>query len=203
MSLIDLSHTFTADMPVWPGDSRPEVTQQATIKNDGYSKQIIKTSFHIGTHLDAPAHMIPEGKKISELPVSQFCGRGILLNAVGKREIGASLLNNFPGGEIVLVHTGWSKKFGRDEYYNDFPKVSESFARKITSWNVKLVGLDTPSPDLEPFTIHKILLGKGVLIIENLTNLESLVGVTSFEVFAFPVKFTADGSPVRVVAKAA
>lgn len=51
------------------------------------------------------------------------------------------------------------------------------------------------------YPIHKILLTKEVLIIENLTNLKSLVGVQSFDVFAFPMKLHAEAAPVRVVAR--
>jgi kynurenine formamidase len=49
--------------------------------------------------------------------------------------------------------------------------------------------------------VHKILLAKPVLIIENLTHLEKLAGVDSFEVFALPMKLEADAAPARVVAR--
>ena len=63
-----------------------------------------------------------------------------------------------------------------------------------------LVGMDTPSPDAPPFPVHKIFLGSEILIIENLTNLESLVDLKNFTVAALPAKFHADAAPVRVVA---
>ena len=36
---------------------------------------------------------------------------------------------------------------------------------------------------------------------ENLTNLDKLIGVGKFEVIAFPIKIIADSSMVRAVAK--
>ena len=53
----------------------------------------------------------------------------------------------------------------------------------------------------EEYPIHKILLAKPVMIIENLMNLEALVGVPSFDIFAFPMKLHAEAAPVRVVAR--
>jgi kynurenine formamidase len=67
--------------------------------------------------------------------------------------------------------------------------------------SVSAVGLDTPSPDREPFSIHRQLLGSGVLIIENLTKLEGLVGATPYEVIALPIKFQAEAAPARVIAR--
>ena len=61
--------------------------------------------------------------------------------------------------------------------------------------------MDTPSPDKYPYKIHKILLKEEILIIENLTNLEELLGVNNFDVIALPAKFYSDGAPIRVIAQ--
>ena len=65
---------------------------------------------------------------------------------------------------------------------------------------VKIVGVDMASPDDEPFPVHKKLLGAGVLIIENLTNLDQLED-KDFTVYALPIKLQIDGAPVRVIAE--
>jgi len=103
--------------------------------------------------------------------------------------------------DIVFVITGFSKKYREAEYYEKFPEIGEDFASKAIELGVKIVGMDTPSPDRPPFKVHKLLLGKEILIIENLTNLESLVGVKDFEVFALPAKLHTEAAPVRVIAK--
>ncbi len=61
--------------------------------------------------------------------------------------------------------------------------------------------MDILGPDQPPFLTHKTLLENEILIIENLTNLDQLVGVKNFEVIALPAKFNADAAPIRVVAK--
>lgn len=195
---IDLSHTFTAQMPVYPGDSFSELTK---IDHDTHTNFHIKTGMHVGTHIDAPLHMIENGKYLSEIPVDHFFGKGHLIDARNK-PITATLLENHQinPGDIIIVHTGFSTHFRQPEYYENYPEITEEFAQKLVELKVKIVGMDTPSPDREPYQIHKVLLSNNILIIENLTNLEQLEN-KEFEIIALPPKFQADASPLRVVAK--
>ena len=67
--------------------------------------------------------------------------------------------------------------------------------------NVKIIGLDSFTPDKEPFETHKLLFTKNICIVENLVNLKQLVG-KKFECTILPLKLAnADGAPCRVVAK--
>ena len=203
MKLIDLSHTFSETMPVYPGDTPPQFTQVADYKKEGYFGYRLNSGFHVGTHIDAPFHILPGGKRLSEINIEKFFGKGILLDARGKENIDIDLLHekNIDKNCIVLIMTGWSKKFGQENYYKNRPELTESFAKKIVELGIKIIGMDTPSPDSHPYDIHKILLRGEVLIIENLTNLESLIGRGDFEIIALPAKFYADGAPIRVVAR--
>jgi len=104
-------------------------------------------------------------------------------------------------GDIVLFNTGMSVHYYNPEYYgNDRPQMSEEVANYLVEKKVKMVGVDMCSPDTEPFPVHRILLGAGVLIIENLTNLNQLAG-KEFRVYALPIKFALDGAPARVIAQ--
>ena len=67
--------------------------------------------------------------------------------------------------------------------------------------SLTVLGMDMPKPDNYPFEIHKLLLSRDIFIMENLTNLESLQNVPSFEVMAFPLNIRAEGSIVRAVAR--
>lgn len=203
MFYIDLTHTFKAKMPVYPGDPLPILTQSAEIDAAGYNEFHISTGMHVGTHMDAPLHMIENGKKLSEYGPEKFFGKGHLIDARNQKEINADLIKekNISPCEIVIVMTGFSEKFGSDSYYNDYPEITESFAQRLVELGVKIVGMDTPSPDRAPFDIHKILLSNDILIIENLTNLEALLPYGKFDIIALPAKFEAEAAPVRVVAK--
>jgi kynurenine formamidase len=202
MKYIDLTQTFTNDMPVYPGDPLPELHQIAEISKDGFVDHVLKTGMHVGTHMDAPLHLIDGGKKITDFPPEKFFGRGVLVGARGKTLAGAELLSalNIQAGDIVLVYFGWSEKFGTDEYYQKYPELSEAFAQKLVELKVSMVGMDTPSPDSNPYDIHKLLLAKDILIIENLTNLKPLINHPKFKVSALPMKLEAEAAPCRVAA---
>ena len=203
MKLIDLSHDFKENMPVYPGDKPPEFIQVADYSKEGCFGYRINSGFHVGTHIDAPFHMIPGAKKLSEIKVERFFGNGVLIDATGKKEIDVNLLDktNILKDSIVLIMTGLYKQFGSKEYFHNFPEITESFAKRLIDLKVKIVAMDTPSPDKYPYKVHKILLTEAILIIENLTNLEELLGVNDFEVNALPAKFYSDGAPIRVVAQ--
>ena len=104
--------------------------------------------------------------------------------------------------EFILLNTGWSEHWGTPKYLGDFPVLSEEAARFLTDFKLKGIGFDTISADpmdSKDLPVHKILLNNQVIIIENLTNLESLPK-TDFKFACFPLKVkSGDGSPVRAV----
>jgi len=203
MKFIDLAHPFSARMPTYPGDPKPALRQIARIGKEGYADHWLQTGMHVGTHIDAPAHMILGGKEMHELPPDVFCGRGVVVDVRGEERVDIGYKDiryrKIQKEDIVLFCTGWSKRFGSKKYFTGFPIMTEALAKELVKRKVKMVGFDAPSPDRAPFIVHKILLRAGILIAENLTNLEK-VGKAPFEVWAFPLKIEAGGAPARVVA---
>lgn len=169
---------------------------------------------HVGTHMDAPLHVVPDGKTIDEIPLGQVIGEGVIVDVAKSRVepiTKKDIENSQPpidAGDIVFLYTGWGAKFGTPEY-DPHPYLSEEAAEYLVGKNVKIVGLDTLTPDLpgplrpkEGFKgpIHRILLGNGVLIIENLANLDQVAG-KRLRLFAAPLKIRGgDGGYVRVFA---
>ncbi len=203
MKLIDLTRMFGKEMPVYPGDPMPELKQIATVGKEGFTDHTLTTGMHVGTHMDAPWHMIENGKHLCDIPLEKFFGRGRLVDARGSAKVEADHLKEIElqKGDIVIVMTGWERKFREPEYYEKYLELSMDFAEECVRSQVNIVGMDTPSPDRPPFRVHKILLGSDVLIIENLTNLESLIGVPQFDIITLPMRLDTDAGPVRVVAR--
>lgn len=204
MKYIDLTHTFTSDMPVYPGDPKSTLEQVAHIDKDTYNDHKITTVMHVGTHMDAPLHMIENGKRMDEINPERFFGKGILIDVRGKMNIDSSVLEGIEieKDSIVLLYTGFGSKYRTDDYFKDYPELKEDFANKMVESGVKMVGMDMLGPDYDkPWLTHKILLGNDITILENLTNLDQLLNVKDFEVIALPAKFQADAAPVRVIAQ--
>jgi kynurenine formamidase len=202
MRLIDLSHTLSQDIPVYPGDPKPEFVQVASIEKEGYTDIVLKTGMHVGTHIDAPFHMINGGDRLSMISLDRFVGRGVLIDAHGRPELDRDLLMGaeIRDGDIVIFETGFHLSFAEYRYYESYPEMTSKLAHELVARGVKMIGLDTPSPDRAPFAVHKILLASGVLILENLTNLQSLHEIREFQIMAFPPRLDTEGAPVRVVA---
>ena len=203
MKLVDLSVVVNQDTPNYPGDPRIQIKATATLAKNSYNDHSVMFDVHSsGTHMDAPWHMIENGKTLEQIPVEQFVGRGCYIKVNDKKfDLAKVQQADIQPGDIVLFHTGMDSVYHELSYYaNDRPAMPEEIAKLLVEKKVKMVGLDMCSPDLPPFPVHRILLGAGILIVENLTNLLELSG-REFTVYALPVKMQLDGAPARVVAE--
>ncbi|HWY79181.1 MAG TPA: cyclase family protein [Candidatus Sulfotelmatobacter sp.] len=202
MKLIDLTQLFTQDMPVFPGDKKSSLKYEYDSQSD-ITHYAIATGTHVGTHMDGPLHMVKGGKKLSEIDLERFIANGHVIDVQGKSKIETDVLHNkdIKEGDCVLFYTGFGKDFRNANYFENYPVLTDDLARKLVELKVKFVGTDACGPDAAPYTIHRILLPNEILILENLTNLESLLNVSQFEVIALPAKFDADAAPVRVIAR--
>jgi arylformamidase len=198
---IDLSVTLNEQTPVYPGDAPIKIEAAGKIEQGGFNDHVISINTHVGTHIDAPLHMIAGGTTLDQVSVEQFTGRGRLVELTKDLSLEGLRNSGISGGDIVLFHTGMSEHYYESVYFEDYPVISEEVAKYLVECKVKMVGVDTGSVDIaDGFPIHKILLAGNVLIIENLANLDKLAG-KDFKVLALPIKLGVDGAPARVIAE--
>jgi kynurenine formamidase len=179
------------------------------------SVQWLGASTHTGTHVDAPRHFVPDGATIDDLPLDRFAGRGVVLD-VERDEPGPVDADALAGAsgtvdpdDVVLIRTGWSDHYGTAEYAR-YPWLTADAADWLLDREVKLLGVDTRSPDRpramrpdswDEYPVHRRLLPAGTLVAENLRLPASLAG-ERVEVFGFPVNVRGgDGAPARFVAR--
>ncbi len=198
--IIDLSVDLNEKTPVYPGDPETKISPAGILDQAGYQDHYVCVGTHVGTHMDAPSHMLAGGKNLDAFPVEKFSGRGVYIRVNGEFNLTEIQRVDIQEGNIILFHTGMSDKYHDASYYEAYPGIPEEVAHYLVEKKVKIVGVDMCSVDHPPFPVHKILLSAETLIIENLTNLASLEG-KSFKVHAFPIKLQIDGAPVRVVAE--
>ncbi len=189
-----------------------------TFEKDGWQSTSYQAAAHSFTHLDAPRHMIPNGKSIDAFPVDHFIGEAALLDIPkGKNEAitGEDLKKagkHAKNGDIVLIRTGWLEKTWGTKEYDDSPYLTEDAAEWLVKLKAKIAGYDFTEEynvrDLvknghlrgEEFVIHRILLRNDVLNLEYLNNL-SKISKSRLKVIALPHPLKdCDGSPTRVVA---
>jgi len=204
MKLVDLTHIITEGMPVYPGTEPPILAPANTIPADGFREKKITMYSHTGTHMDAPAHLVPGGATLDQLPLETYYGRACVLDFPTKNEPLLLHEKSIIGNDFLLLRCGWDNKWGTGEYFTGYPTLDAETASWLTSLGLKGIAVDVISVDpvdSSDLPIHRIMLTAGIVIIENLKNLSLLPG-NPFRFFCFPLRFhDADGSPVRAVAE--
>ncbi len=200
---VDLSYTIEAGISAYPGDDDLKLYQNRFLDKDKYNDTRLETGMHVGTHIDVASHIMKSNVVISDYPADKFFGKGCLLDVRNQDAIGIKdeYWDIVEESSIILLYTGFENKFGSAEYFKNHPVVEEELADLFIDKKIKMLGMDLPSPDQYPFSIHKKLLGNDILIIENLRNLGLLVNIEKFEVIALPLKIRAEASLARVVAR--
>lgn len=215
LTLLDLSHTIEPDMPRFTNIAAPYIgplwthAEAATRGYQNTTCEVTEVRFvtSIGTYLDAPFHFDPHGPDISQLDLSRLVLPGVVLDlrqhAAPDAPLPADALDGIEiAGQALLLCTGWSDYWGQDRYHQP-PFVPRAMAERLQSQRPALVGIDTLVIDSakDPTRpVHTLLLRAGVLIVENLTGLDGLIGET-FTFVAAPVKVAgAAAFPVRAFA---
>src|ERR1700731_3706126 len=216
MKIIDLSLPIEEGMMTFPTHWHPvvEITILGRHGIEGRETRKLVLGTHIGTHADAPRHFIPNGKSIDEVllnvlscPSTVAYVRGCApLQQIDVADLKQRLGEAAPAR--LILRTGWSEYFGNMKFYNEYPFLSEDAAQWLVENGVRLIAMDTPSPDNPAHSRgtpkdspnHKVLLGGGGVLVEYVANLKELTA-TEVELIVMPLKLKGcDGSPVRCVA---
>lgn len=211
MRIIDLTHTISERMPVYPGTEEPKLEIANTYDKNGFKETLLTMFSHTGTHMDAPAHIFDKKTTLDSFPAEQFVGKALVIDCSDLKEgekITIEYIENIrekaDEAEFILFRTGWDEFWGTDAYFGDYPYITEEVADYLIQSKKKGVGLDVigidPIAD-ENLTLHKKLFAETeIVVIENLTNLKK-VGNDLFTLCALPLKYeNADGAPSRAIA---
>lgn len=187
--------------------------------DQGYQLHKFEVGENTGTHVDAPSHFIRGNVPIDKLALRDMVVSAVVIDVTDEvadnpdYQLGAADVidweahnGRIPAGSLVILNTGWSKRFADPEAYVNmgpdnvmhFPGYHPESAAVLIDRGVVGVGIDTMSLDFgqaTEFTFHTTMLGAGKYQIENLANLDALptTGATMI-VGVLPVK---DGSQAQ------
>lgn len=128
---VDLTHTITPAIPVWPGFGpstfgptvNPKGGKPYTYQGDGFeATRYVLSTDQLGTQLDPPAHWSPDYPAIDELPAT-FAVRPLVVISIADRlatQPGYHLTvadilawerghGRIPEGAVVFIRSDWSK----------------------------------------------------------------------------------------------
>lgn len=173
--------------PTYPGDPKPEKRPFFSIeKGDVCNLTLLTMGSHNGTHLDAPRHFCKDKHGVDKIPLEK---------TIGACKV-AELFGEVTGEEIrELLADGTRKLLLKGEILLT-PEAAQVLAEK----EMDLIGVEgqTVGEGETQISIHKILLGAEVVILEGLVLKEIEPG--SYFLAAQPLKLAGlDGAPVRPV----
>jgi len=196
VKIIDITRPLSEGILIYPGDILPVFRQE---DRGNYLITGLHLSTHTGTHIDAPVHYLKTGDTIDTIPLSHVMGTCRVLDVT---RAGTSITANHLKGQLdnverLLLKTSFSNT---NQFEENYPFLTADAARLITFYNMKCVGIDSPS--IESYdgdgTVHRQLLSRGCIIIELLDL--SQVEEGDYTLIALPLRFIGlDGSPSRVV----
>jgi kynurenine formamidase len=206
MKLIDLSHPLIHGQQTFPFDPKLSIIPHGNTKTLKYNISQVSIGTHQGTHLDAMYHFIDEGKTIDQMPLDWFYGEAHLLKIPKLANEEITIEDFLPYEHLltpeakIIFSTGWYKHFNEDNFFSDFPSLTQEAARFLVSKKIRLLGMDMPTPGKDWYELHHILLPAEIVVVESLTNLDEVPD--KFVFMGFPLNLKGgDGSPIRAVAK--
>ena len=214
--LVELSHVVRDGMITYPGLPGPRIEDHLS-RAGSHGTYAPGTEFQIGritmvantgTYLDTPFHRYADGADLAAVgveAVADLDGVVIRLTGAGDPVIDrAALAAHEVTGRAVLIHTGWDRHWGTDEYFDArHPHLTAEAAQWLVTQRPALVGIDSVNIDgttdgTRP--AHSALLAAGIPIVEHLRGLDQLPP-HGFRFHAAPVAVAGMGTfPVRAYA---
>lgn len=205
-AVYDISVILGTESIDYPGDASYRRELMTRLKEGESCKlSTLVMSAHAGTHLDAPAHFIPDGKTIDQYKPQDFIRLAHVIECDDSESIPPTALDNteLHEGEAILFKTENSRS-GRcrnGSFTEGYVSLSPETAEVCVEKQVGLVGIDYVSIDRygdTAFPAHHTLLGAGILVLEGL-NLQT-VPPGRYTLFCLPLKLHAgEASPVRAI----
>lgn len=227
LTVIDLTHALNTTGPYWPNDSGNPFKYDTLIAQPSGAPLMgaYSTPEHHGTHLDAPIHGGDHQPSVDDLTAADLFGPAAVIDVSAQSAADPDYLltvddvlvweaqhGELPEGVIVLMYTGWSKKWPVGEAYANqdaegrlhFPGFSPEVAQfLIDERDIRGIGIDNMSVDYglsSDFAAHNIVNGNGKYHLENVANLHLLPPTGAYLIVA-PIKIEGgSGGQVRIFA---
>ncbi|MGI8906969.1 MAG: cyclase family protein [Candidatus Sumerlaeaceae bacterium] len=204
MSWLEITLPIRSGMLRWPGDPEVKVTRTSDIsRGEVCNVSHISMGTHTGTHIDPPLHFFEDGKSMDTWPLELGIGPARVIHIKNPECINADELRKHAPktGERILFRTRNSDVGFDEEFRKDFVYVAADAAQLLADSKVALVGIDYMSIGgfyMDGEETHRILLGAGIWVIENL-NLASITA-GNYELLCLPLRIdNGDGAPCRAL----
>lgn len=217
--IVDLTQPLGPATGLWPGSTPFAAPTVSEYDTGGSFARDLRVPEHAGTHLDAPAHFVPGGRRIHELDVDSFIRPAVKLdvrawvNGDATVTIGRDVIEELERrdgaiqpGTAVLIHTGWDAYTTDVERYvgpngtTAFPGLALDGAELLVERGVAGIGIDTLSTDAGHATtspVHHCVLPADLWQLEGMVNLDEVPARGAWIIVA-PLRLVdGSGTPAR------
>jgi|TARA_Y100000294_G_scaffold151067_3_gene148705 kynurenine formamidase len=223
--LFDLTHVLTMSMPVYPGLTRPQMTQTSSLEENGVYNNDLMFGEHTGTHLDAPLHFAEGGMTTDQIPAENFFAPLVVISIASRAaddpDTGVTVDDvlawetahgPLPPGAFVAMLSGWGDRIGDPDAFANLDDdgvmhapgyTGEAAAFLCEERDIVGVGVDGFSLDLgtaQEYPAHRTFLPAGKYGVELMANLETVPPAGATLIVGAPKHERGSGGPARVFA---
>jgi kynurenine formamidase len=223
--VIDLTHTFSPTLPVYPSYRPVQIRQRFSIDKNGFAANEVTFDEHTGTHVDAPVHFVANAPTADQIGAERLIAPLAVVSIAARASTDPDTLvtvddlmqwekshGRLPAGAFVAMHSGWDARANSTERFLNrdakgtmhAPGFSEAAARFLVSQrDIVGVGVDTLSLDgaaVQKFVAHITFLGAAKYGVELLANLAGVPASGATIIIGAPKHLGATGGPARVLA---
>ena len=205
MRIVDLTAELHTGFPVYPGDPAVVIEPAATVAADGYAVARLALSDQAGTHVETQAHFLAGGRTLAEEPLGRFAGRASVVDVPCRRLAVADLAPaeaRIARNRLLLLRSQYAARAGAvDPSDPARPRLPLDALEWLVERGVQLLGIDAFDFDADPgYAGHRFLLGRGVLVVEGLVNLDTL-RAPEVQLYVVPLRLRGTGAaPCRAFA---
>jgi len=160
--IVDLSLPFgRSATPIWPraglmNDLKIETVAFPEASGGRYTT-LLTMRMHTATHMDAMIHVTPGGWTISDIPLTDCYGTGVIVDMRYKKKWEVITPEDLEKanpkiepGDIVVINTGWHHYWRKNNYiyFNHYPGLYREGAEWLVAKKVKLVAQTGGATDL-------------------------------------------------------
>lgn len=190
-----IDRPLTVNIAVWPGDTPFSLVEAHW---DTVRVGSVHMSLHTGTHIDAPRHLQGFTAPVSSIPDDHLCGNYDFIDATGQAVIGVEMFQKISTSRVLIKTSAW---LNSDVFPITFPLLTIEATNFLVNKGIHLLGIDLPSVDRvdsKELSIHRILIGAGVTILEGLDLSAVSTTPSNGRLMVVPLNLpSADAAPVR------
>ncbi|OGB96923.1 hypothetical protein A3F06_00830 [candidate division TM6 bacterium RIFCSPHIGHO2_12_FULL_36_22] len=200
MKYIDISWPISAAMTTYKDRKDVLFTQTKTWESDNVRETSLTMGLHTGTHIDAPSHMLEQGNSVGkDCIIMQSC-QVIDLTSATDGITKDDLMQHEVKESIILLKTKNSFFDVTAPFNFNFVFLEQSGAAYLVKHGVRAIGVDYLGIERNQpnHPTHKILLEKGITILEGL-RLEHVEPGT-YKLICLPLALIGvDAAPARAL----